>query len=126
MASTIYNDLKYIQEAEKVMDANLKATTGINTESFTLMEKANTILKKNNTTDYVVNYQRPEWYPNADDIINSAPKITYEDDTYYPYMLIFMREYQEEINNDKCGIIEQQLIPKWYKDIRHHGDYDSD
>lgn len=33
---------------------------------------------------------------------------------------------QEEINNDKCGIIEQQLIPKWYKDIRHHGDYDSD
>lgn len=100
MASTIYNDLKYIQEAEKVMDANLKATTGINTESFTLMEKANTILKKNNTTDYVVNYQRPEWYPNADDIINSAPKITYEDDTYYPYMLIFMREYQEEINTD--------------------------
>lgn len=100
MASTIYNDLKYIQEAEKVMDANLKATTGINTESFTLMEKANTILKKNNTTDYVVNYQRPEWYPNADDIINSAPKITYEDDTYYPYMLILMREYQEEINTD--------------------------
>lgn len=100
MASTIYNDLKYIQEAEKVMDANLKATTGINTESFTLMEKANTILKKNNTTDYVVNYQRPEWYPNADDIINSAPKITYQDDTYYPYMLILMREYQEEINTD--------------------------
>lgn len=33
---------------------------------------------------------------------------------------------QEEKNYDKNGIIESQLIPKWYKDINHHENYDSD
>ena len=90
MASTIFQDLQYIQQAEKIMDENLYATKGVDTSGMTLMEKANAILSPDNTNKQ--GYIRPSWYPDADTIMVNAPEILHEGYMYYPFALFIIRE----------------------------------
>lgn len=102
ITTSFYNDLLNVKKAKDTLVKNLNATSDIKysaRDSFDTL--ASGVLNRKNTTnvspvdysDYIDHYwleDRPKWYPNTKEILNTAPEITVDGTVYYPLYIMLI------------------------------------